>query len=277
MTALLAIVRNIVIILLPSLLLLWLWHRADRQDGKPALSLRAALSGVIAVPVALLAGWGVLAILEAAGLANAGDGALWMTNGLLGGRGPAGAGAAAGNNAAAVTRSGILSRAFLVAGLVEEAAKLGLVLILLRPFVLGTADAGNGTPRLVLRHGAAAGLGFGVVEAAVQLLGPAGEVLLRVLLVVPLHAALTGLLFVAVGSAVRRAQRRAARGEQRRGRRRLWLGVAIGLVPASLVHGAYNIAANTVVIAGAMVVAATLIAAIIANGIVVTENGADKA
>jgi RsiW-degrading membrane proteinase PrsW (M82 family) len=116
-----------------------------------------------------------------------------------------------------------------------------------------------------------------VLEAALQLLGPAGGVLLRVLLVVPLHAALTGLLFVTVGAAIRRARRRSARGHGRSARLRLWIGVIMALATASAVHGAYNIAVNTVVIGGAMIVAVTLIAAIIANGIVVTEKGADTA
>jgi RsiW-degrading membrane proteinase PrsW (M82 family) len=305
MTAVLPIIGNIAIIFLPSLVVLWMWHRGDHRDDTPALTLRAAVAGLLAVPAALLAGWGLLALLELGGLADAGDGALWMTNGLFGGRGAPGStgGTAEAAGAAAVTRSEILARAFLVAGLVEEAAKLALVLVLLSPFVIGgwagDGDRSDESPpgdgrsdepaprqaeehpqrsrRLALRHGAAAGLTFGVLEAALQLLGPAGGVLLRVLLVVPLHAALTGLLFVTVGAAIRRARRRSARGHGRSARLRLWIGVIMALATASAVHGAYNIAVNTVVIGGAMIVAVTLIAAIIANGIVVTEKGADTA
>ncbi len=258
--------RNLLIVVPPVLLLLWAWHRGDRRTGRKPLSLRAFVAGIAAIPAALLLGWGVLALLELAGLPGAsGPGsasdALWMLR----------------SSQTAADSTAQLLRAFLVAGLVEEAVKLGAALL-----------AAQSPERALLRHGAAAGLSFALVEAVTQLTGSTGFALLRLALVVPLHAALTGLLFImvaaffrpghgATATAIEETQRDSApdgaiRGS--RGRRiGAWLVSTLVLVIAAGVHGAFNLVVNRVLIGGAMITATVLMVAIIANGIVVTDKG----
>lgn len=254
--------RNLLIVVPPVLLLLWAWHRTDRRTGRKRLSLRAFVAGIAGIPAALLLGWGVLALLELAGLIGAsGPGsasdALWMLR-----------------SSQSADSTAQLLRAFLVAGLVEEGVKLSAALL-----------AARSPDRPLLRHGAAAGLGFALVEAVTQLTGSTGFALLRLALVVPLHAALTGLLFLAVAALLRgrggipteESEGAPAEDVPFRGSSDLslgrWLVTVLLVLTAAAVHGAFNLVVNRVLIGGAMITAALLIVAVIANGVVVTEKG----
>ena len=228
-------------------------------------------AGAASVPLALLLGWGVLALMGAAGLAgNSGpgdSGALWMF------RDPE------PPSSATVQ----LLRAFVVAGMVEEVAKLlAVIAVAHRALTLtdrsapeaAPADASAGglvakgfAPRrgpVLLRHGAAAGMGFAVLEAAAQLVGSAGFVVLRVVMVIPLHAALTGIVFVAVGGSISR--------RARKGRGRPVLAGLVSVTFAAAVHGAFNLLVGPIVVGAAMIVATVLIVAIVTNGVVVSES-----
>jgi RsiW-degrading membrane proteinase PrsW (M82 family) len=176
-----------------------------------------------------------------------------------------------------------LLRAFVVAGVVEEVAKLlAVILVTHRALSMSehpdseaaSADGSTQSPTahslaprhgpVLLRHGAATGMGFAVLEAAAQLVGSAGFVVLRVVMVIPLHAALTGIVFVAVGGSIARR----ARG----GRGRPAIAGVISVTLAATVHGAFNLVVGPIVVGAAMIVAAVLIVAIVTNGVVVSEN-----
>ncbi len=265
------VVWNALILVVPTGAIVWLWHAADRRDGAPALSLRAFGAGAASVPLALLLGWGVLALMGAAGLAEnfgPGDsGALWMF------RDPE------PPSSATVQ----LLRAFVVAGMVEEVAKLlAVIAVAHRALTLTDRSAPEATPAdasagglvakgfaprrgpVLLRHGAAAGMGFAVLEAAAQLVGSAGFVVLRVVMVIPLHAALTGIVFVAVGGSISR--------RARKGRGRPVLAGLVSVTLAAAVHGAFNLLVGPIVVGAAMIVATVLIVAIVTNGVVVSES-----
>ncbi|MFP4484953.1 MAG: PrsW family glutamic-type intramembrane protease [Spirochaetota bacterium] len=257
------LLRNLLIVVPPVLLLLWAWHHADRAAGRKPLSLRSFLAGIAGIPVALLLGWATLALMDLSGLSGASgpggsSGALWMLRTLRTG----------GDSTVQVLR------AFVVAGLVEEGVKLGAALL-----------SGRGPDHAALRHGAAAGLGFALVEALTQLTGSTGFALLRLALVVPLHAALTGVLFVSVAALFPRragaapaeeagsdSARPAARLRPRGRSFGTWLVAILLLLIASGVHGAFNLAVNRVLMGGAMITAAVLIVAVVANGVVVTDK-----
>jgi RsiW-degrading membrane proteinase PrsW (M82 family) len=271
-----SVIWNALLLLAPTAVLMWLWHAADRRDGAPALSLRAFGAGALAVPIALLLGWGVLALMGVLGLVG---------SSAAGGSGPGASGALwmFQDPDPPTTVTAQLLHAFVVAGVVEEAVKLLAVLVVAhralrrhdgQGFVHGTSEAPAGQSAVsgispsrgpvLLRHGAAAGVGFGVVEAAAQLVGSAQFVLLRVIMVIPLHAALTGIAFVFAGGAIVRRSRgkRAHPG----------LTAVAMVVLAAGVHGVFNLLVGPLVVGAAMIVAAVLIVAIVTNGVVVSEN-----
>lgn len=248
------LLRNLLILLIPSLMFLWAAQRADRRgreeskdpDASPSSrTLPAFAAGVLTIPLALVLGWGLSSLLVAMGLLPSPDGPggldhiLWMFDRSGAESAQVGDGRIAGP---------ALLRAVLVAGLVEESLKLGAALLVTR-----------GTTSPVLRHGAALGLGFAIAEAGVHLTGSFGAVLARLILVAPLHAGLTGILLVVVGGSARRRREEGARPP-------ILLSLLSVLV-AAIAHGAFNLIADIVLVGAAMIVALVLIVAVVVNGI----------
>jgi RsiW-degrading membrane proteinase PrsW (M82 family) len=112
----------------------------------------------------------------------------------------------------------LLFRAYVVAGLLEEAAKLAVVLY----FISRHEEFDEVADGLV--YTMAASLGFAVVENVLYLAGPSTVLLIRGFTAVPLHAAAGGLMGYFVG-----LYRIEGRGS-----------VFAGLLAAVLLHGTYD-------------------------------------
>lgn len=127
-----------------------------------------------------------------------------------------------------LTFGGAAFKAFFVAGLIEEAAKLALGYYLVRPHYLCRS------PRDMALGIAAVALGFALIENIGYVTGAGGEMastaLLRAAMSVPGHV-FTGLV---LGLAV-------ARTEGCSGFTRFWRLMAIGLIPAAVLHGLYDL------------------------------------
>ena len=112
----------------------------------------------------------------------------------------------------------VLFRAYVVAGLLEEAAKLLVVLF----FISRHEEFNEVADGMV--YTMAASLGFAVVENVLYLAGPSAVLLLRGVTAVPLHAAAGGIMGYCVGM-----ERIEGRGS-----------VVTGLILAVLLHGTYD-------------------------------------
>ena len=168
----------------PALLvLLWAYHRDKVRREPPRLVLGAFGLGIVAVAAAILVGFFVDPV--ARGLRP---------------------------------ELAIFFRAYVVAGLLEEAAKLAVVLF----FVARHQEFDEVADGMV--YTIAASLGFAVVENVLYLSGPSAVLLLRGVTAVPLHAAAGGMMGYCVG--VNRIEGRGS--------------VLTGLIAAVALHGTYD-------------------------------------
>jgi len=147
-------------------------------------------------------------------------------------------------------------RAFVVAGLVEEAVKLAPVWWSMRrldlpagergPDLRGAAPAGSPAPARRLALAVTAGLGFAFMENAFYIAGTSQVLLARAVLAVPLHGAAAAYLGTAIGSPADPAGPAHIRT------------VAGALALAAVVHGFYDLAVKRAALAAPVVVIAAV-------------------
>jgi len=175
---------NLTLAIAPALLLLlWAYRRDSRKPEPPKLVLRAFLLGIAAIVVAVIAGLLLQPLEDMMRL-----------------------------------QLRLVFDAYVVAGLLEESAKLAVVLF----FVARHEEFDEVTDGLV--YTMAASLGFAAVENILYLGDPASVLLVRGFTAVPLHASAGALLGFYVGL---------SRIEQRG-------SVLPGLLFAVLLHGTYD-------------------------------------
>ncbi|MEE8440793.1 MAG: PrsW family intramembrane metalloprotease [Spirochaetia bacterium] len=175
---------NVTLAVGPALLLLrWAYRRDTAQPEPRRLVLGAFGLGIVAVALAIVVGLALEPLAE-----------------LFTGA------------------SRIAYRAYFIAGFLEEAAKLAVVLF----FVARHKEFDEVADGMV--YTMAAGLGFAVVENALYLVGPPTVLLIRGISAVPLHAAAGGVMGFFVGMS-----RIEGRGS-----------VLTGLLAAVALHGSYD-------------------------------------
>ncbi|MFP4010633.1 MAG: PrsW family glutamic-type intramembrane protease [Spirochaetaceae bacterium] len=152
-----------------------------------------------------------------------------------------------------------LLQAFVVAGLVEETAKLAPVSWVLQRHRVAERDitgSGGGKRRRPPRKrspapislAVTAGLGFAFLENGFYLAGSSSLLLMRAILAVPLHGATAAFLGIALAEAHQTAEKPGL--------------PALGLAGATLVHGLYDLAARHVPALAPVVVAAAIVPAV---------------